>query len=91
MTLRVQDDHFLHRFDRYPEGEERLKALARHAAHLLNSIDERDEDEVNALTKIRHALISGVPSAKIALAIQGRLQEKFDTGSDLPTIDDLSA
>src|SRR4051812_15283496 len=39
----VASDHFLRQFDRYPEGEQRLRAMAAHAAYLFNAMqDERD-------------------------------------------------
>lgn len=84
---KFNDDHFLHQFDKYPE-DKRFGALAKHAALLLNRIEEENKEEEETLIKIRDALMDGVPPAKIALAIQGRLLSKFET-HDLPEIDDL--
>lgn len=37
-ATRVPADYFLRQFDRYPEGEPRLAAMAAHSAHLFNSL-----------------------------------------------------
>lgn len=38
----VASDHFLRSFDRYPEGEQRLRAMAAHCALIYNNLqDER--------------------------------------------------
>lgn len=89
--MTFKDDHFYKQFDRYPEGQKRFEAVARHAAMLLNSNEERKAEERDALIRIRNALIAGVNPAKIALAIQDRLEDKFDTSADLPSINELAA
>lgn len=83
------NDHFYKQFDRYEEGQKRFEAAARHAAHLLNSLGKRQDNELAALATIRDALISGVNTAKIALAIQARMEDEFDAREGRPTLHDL--
>ena len=89
--MTYSEDHFYKQFDRYPEGQERFKAVARHAAMLLNANDAQKAEERDALVRIRNAMIAGTNPVKIALAIQERLEDKFDTGADCPSIDELLA
>lgn len=83
------ENHFYTQFDNFPEGEARFKAAARHATMLLNRLDNQEFSERAALIDIRNALMNGVNSTKIALAIQERLHNKLETQGDLPIISEL--
>lgn len=88
--MRVENDHFYKQFDRYPEGQKRFEAVAQHAAMLLNSNEKQSSEEKDTLIRIRNALIAGVNPVKIALAIQGHLEDRFDTRADCPSIEELN-
>lgn len=80
-----KEDHFYNQFDKYPEGTSRFEAVARHAAFLLNMIEEKQEEEKETLLKIRRMLEEGVNPVRIALSIQERLQSSFEE-TDLPSL-----
>lgn len=51
MPTNVSNEYFLRQFDRMPEGEPRLKAMAAHCALLFNSL--KKEEEAHLETKRR--------------------------------------
>lgn len=65
----VAPDHFLHQFDRYAESK-RLEACARHAAHLYNSMKDKDDNYVRMMEWVVEQLREGATTVSIALTLQ---------------------
>jgi len=66
---KVAPDHFLHQFDRYPEGEPRLRAATEHTAFVLNSGMEKEWAHERDLTEVLASLVAGEVPAAIAVRI----------------------
>lgn len=88
---KISEDHFYKQFDRYAEGQPRFEAAARHAAALLQNLEDRSAREVETLTRIRNMLAQDESPALIALMIQERLQSEFDTWADMPQLGKVNA
>lgn len=71
----VPEDHFLRQFDRHPEGEERLRAMAAHSAYLLNSMRDQEERHRAELQGALDALRDAYPVVAIALDLADKLRE----------------
>lgn len=74
----VEKDHFLRMFDNYPEGEERLTAMARHCATLFNSLEEERtaKERVYRDAALKLAEESSVMKLAVSLAIAEAEQER---------------
>ncbi|HEY9155559.1 MAG TPA: hypothetical protein VIM69_10530 [Opitutaceae bacterium] len=82
---KYKEDHYYKQFDRYPEGVSRFEAVARHAAFLLNSLEDQKDKRREILVQIRNMLAEGKSPALIALMIQEHIQTEFDNDEDLPS------
>lgn len=71
----VASDHFLRQFDRYPEGEQRLKAMAAHAAMLYNSLQDEKRLRYVAYLDIVQKLSDASPMTALALSLDEAARE----------------
>jgi len=64
--MSIPPDYFLRQFDRYPEGEPRLAAMAAHAALLFNSLKEKQAEHVESVRRTLNLLCDANPIAQVA-------------------------
>jgi hypothetical protein len=71
----VPENHFLRQFDRYPEGEPRLAAMARHCAILYNSLEREKARRISELQGVVEALKAANPHTKLAVELTLYIEE----------------
>lgn len=71
----VASDHFLRQFDRYPEGEQRLKAMAAHAAMLFNRLQDEKALRLASYRDIIERLEVASPMTALALSLDAAARE----------------
>lgn len=71
----VASNHFLRQFDRYPEGEQRLKAMAAHAALLYNQLQDEKRLRLASYRDIVGRLSDASPFTELALSLDAAARE----------------
>jgi hypothetical protein len=69
------DDHFYKQFDRYEAGQQRFEAVARHAAIILNSLQEEREKRRKLLETTIEKMKEQVPGIALVLELKEQLDE----------------